>query len=308
MKIEKKTSKTNTRLSDADASEGKLLSTGLGWTHQIRSLTTQLDLETPRTGITIKSGDISQSILGICFPQQTLKFCDGWVRGNDATGLYLTDDARQLKTVAWAAGYMVPNENIEQAIAAELILSNETLREKSDGALAVDSSLVATSAQAGRWYANSFHWEPEILGTCQYWSQGGGQNITVQCYVFQLPDTDDTVAIFTRSDEISYSVMRSEPAKKGCGSGTRKYLLKSYLFPTIIEKGVLHRGRFLAVIGPSQTKKAGAWPQRRHLHINQPFAVAEYSRLPVQFFSRFGRQGKPSEVYGVANQVTHKSL
>ena len=257
MKIEKKTSKTNTRLSDADASEGKLLSTGLGWKHQIRSLTTQLDLEMPRTGITIKSGDISQSILGICFPQQTLKFCDGWVRGNDATGLYLTDDARQLKTSGlWRRqGTWCPTKNIEQAIAAELILSNETLREKSDGALAVDSSLVATSAQAGRWYANSFHWEPETLGTCQYWSQGGGQNITVQCYVFQLPDTDDTVAIFTRSDEISYSAMRSEPAKKGCGSGTRKYLLKSYLFPTIIEKGVLHRGRILGVIGPSQTKK-----------------------------------------------------
>ena len=153
MKIEKKTSKTNTRLSDADASEGKLLSTGLGWKHQIRSLTTQLDLETPRTGITIKSGDISQSILGICFPQQTLKFCDGWVRGNDATGLYLTDDARQLKTSGlWRRqGTWCPTKNIEQAIAAESILSNETLREKSDGALAVDNSLVATSAQAGRW-------------------------------------------------------------------------------------------------------------------------------------------------------------
>ena len=103
MKIEKKLPKRTLTI-DADASEGKLLTTGLGWKHQIRSLTTQLDLEMPRTGITIKSGDISQSILGICFPQQTLKFCDGWVRGNDATGLYLTDDARQLKPVAYGGG------------------------------------------------------------------------------------------------------------------------------------------------------------------------------------------------------------
>jgi ribose 1,5-bisphosphokinase PhnN len=32
-------------------------------------------------------------------------------------------------------------------------------------------------------------------------------------------------------------------------------VLKSHFFPTIIEKGVLHRGRFLAVMGPSQAEK-----------------------------------------------------
>ena len=127
--------------------------------------------------------------------------------------------------------------------------------------------------------------------TCQYWSHGGGQNITVQCYVFQLPDTDDTVAIFTRSDEISYSVMRSEPAKKGCGSGTRKYLLKAIYFQQLSKRSASSRSNFRCHRTISD-QKAGAWPQRRHLHINRPFAVAEYSRLPVQFFSRFGRQGK----------------
>ena len=258
MKIEKNSSKTNKRLSDTDAAEGKLLSAGLGWTHQIRSLTAHLDLEKPRSGVTIRSGDLSQFILGICLPRQTLKFCDGWVRGNDATGLYSIDDARQLKTSGlWRRqGAWCPTKYTEQITTVELILSNETLREKSDGALAIESSLVATSVRAGRWCVNSFHWEPEILRTCQYWSQGGDQKIAVQCLVFQLQDTDYTVAIFTRSDEIYYSAMRSQPIEEGRGAGTRKYLLKSYLFPTIIEKGVLHRGRILAVIGPSQTKKS----------------------------------------------------
>ena len=257
MKIEKLSSKTNNQISVADTSDVKLQLNGLGWTHQIRSLPSQLDLEKPISGISIKSGDTSQFILGICLPQQALNFCDGWARGNDATGLYEVDDARQLKTSGlWRLqGAWCPTKNIEHTITAELILSNETLREKSDGTLAVESSLVATSVHAGRWCTNSFHWEPGTRGTCQHWSQSRDQNTTVQCFAFQLPDTDSTVAIFTRSDEIYYSTMRPEPAEEGCGAGTRKYLLKSYLFPTIIEKGVLHRGRILAVIGPSQTQK-----------------------------------------------------
>ena len=44
------------------ASEDNLRANGLGWTHKFGSLTTQLDLEAPGSGIFINSGD---SLIGL---------------------------------------------------------------------------------------------------------------------------------------------------------------------------------------------------------------------------------------------------
>lgn len=239
------------------ASEDNLRANGLGWTHKLGSLTAQLDLEEPGSGIFIKSGDSSISILGICLPKQALAFSDGWVRGNDATGVYAINDARQLKISGlWRLqGTWVPKKDRDNSITAELILSSETLREKSDGSLAVECSFLATSAQTGSWSTNSFHWEQDSLGSREYWSQNTGQTVTVQSFVFQLPGCEHTLALFTRSDEIHHITMTSIPAAGSDGPVAYKHVLKSYFFPTIIEKGVLHRGRIVAVLGPSQSEK-----------------------------------------------------
>ncbi len=257
MKIESPPPSTKNRTSDTSASKEHLQANPKERTHKLGSLTTQLDLEKPGSGISIKSGESSISILGICLPKQTLSFSDGWFRGNDATGVYAVNDARQLQTSGlWRLqGTWCPLSDIENSITAELILSSETLREKSDGSLAVENSFLATSAQTGRWSTNSFHWERETLGSREYWSKKSGQTITVQCFVFQLPGFEHTIALFTRSDEIHHTALTSSPAGDCDGSATHKYVLKSYFFPTIIEKGVLHRGRILAVLGPSQSEK-----------------------------------------------------
>ena len=257
MKIEKLTPKNTNRTSDAESSEDKIQSNGLGWTHKIGSLTAQLNLENPDAGITLKIGNISNSVLGICLSQQALAFSDGWVRGNDATGVYAMNEARQLQTSGlWRLqSPWCPTKDIENSLTAELILSSETLREKSDGSLAVECSFQATMAQTGKWSANSFRWESEPLGTSEYWSQSSSQTVTVQCFTFQLPDSDHTLALFTRSDEIHHTVMTSTPAEETHAPDTYLYVLKSYFFPTIIEKGVLHRGRIVAVLGPSQAEK-----------------------------------------------------
>ncbi len=257
MKIEKLSPKNTNRTSDTEASEDKLRSNSLGWTHPIGSLTAQLNLEKPGDGISLKSGNTSNSILGICLPQQALAMNDGWVRGNDATGVYSMNDARQLQTSGlWRLqGTWCPTKDIENSLTAELILSSETLREKSDGSLAVQCVFQAGTAQTGRWCTNSFHWEPETLRTCAYWSKSNSQTVAVQCFAFQLPGFEHTLAVFTRSDEIHHSVMTSTPAEESHTPDTHKYVLKSYFFPTIIEKGVLHRGRIVAVVGPSQTEK-----------------------------------------------------
>ena len=257
MKIEKLSSKNTNRVSDTDSSEDKIRSYDLGWTHKIGSLTAQLNLEKPGTGISLKSGNISSSLMGICLSQQALAFSDGWVRGNDATGVYAVNDARQLQTSGlWRLqSPWCPTKDIENSLTAELILSSETLREKSDGSLAVECSFQATMAQTGRWCTNSFRWESEPLGTCEYWSQSRSQTVTVQCFTFQLPGSDNTLALFTRSDEIHHTVMTSTPVEETHAPDTYAYVLKSYFFPTIIEKGVLHRGRIVAVLGPSQAEK-----------------------------------------------------
>ena len=257
MKIEKLSPKNINRVSDAVSSEDKIQSNGLGWTHKIGSLTAHLNLEKPGAGISLKTGNISNSVLGICLSQQALSFSDGWVRGNDATGVYAMNDARQLQTSGlWRLqSPWCPTKDIENSLTAELILSSETLREKSDGSLAVECSFRATMAQTGRWCTNSFRWESEPLGTCAYWSQSRSQTVTVQCFTFQLPGSDNTLALFTRSDEIHHTVMTSTPVEEPHAPDTYAYVLKSYFFPTIIEKGVLHRGRIVAVLGPSQAEK-----------------------------------------------------
>jgi hypothetical protein len=257
MKIEKLSPKNTDRVSDAESSEDKIQSNGLGWTHKIGSLTAHLNLEKPGAGISLKTGNISNSVLGICLSQQALSFSDGWVQGNDATGVYAMNDARQLQTSGlWKLqSPWCPTKDIENSLTAELILSSETLREKSDGSLAVECSFQSTMAQTGRWCTNSFRWESEPLGTCAYWSQSRSQTVTVQCFTFQLPGSDNTLALFTRSDEIHHTVMTSTPVEETHAPDTYAYVLKSYFFPTIIEKGVLHRGRIVAVLGASQAEK-----------------------------------------------------
>jgi hypothetical protein len=79
--------------------------------------------------------------------------------------------------------------------------------------------------------------------------------VTVQSFVFQLPGCEHTLALFTRSDEIHHTAMTSTPAVGSDGPAAYKHVLKNYFFPTIIEKGVLHRGRIVAVLGPSQSEK-----------------------------------------------------
>ncbi len=257
MKIEKLPPKNTNRVSDTEASEDTLWSNGLGWTHKIGSLTAQLNLEKPGDGISLRSGNTSNSILGISLPQQAFAFSEGWVRGNDAIGVYTINDARQLQTSGlWRLqGTWCPTKDIENSLTAELILSSETRREKSDGSLAVECLFQATTAQTGRWCTNSFRWEQETLKTPKYWSHSRSQTVTVQCFAFQLPGFEHTLAIFTRSDEIHHTVMTSTPTEESHAPDAYKYALKSYFFPTIIEKGVLHRGRIMAILGPSQPEK-----------------------------------------------------
>ena len=113
------------------------------------------------------------------------------------------------------------------SIMAELILSSETLREKSDGSLAVECSFLATSARTGSWSTNSFHWEQDSPGASEYWSQNTSQTVTVQSFVFQLPGCEHTLALFTRSDEIHHIVMTSTPAAGSDGPPAYKHVLKN---------------------------------------------------------------------------------
>ena len=123
------------------------------WTNTIGSVATRVDLQEPNAGMSLTSNDTLFSTLHILFPESSVLFKDGWIREHDATGIYAINDARQLQTsILWRLqSSWCPMKNLEKSLTAELILSNQTLREQSDGALAMECTVLATSVRTAVW-------------------------------------------------------------------------------------------------------------------------------------------------------------
>ena len=227
------------------------------WTNTIGSVATRVDLQEPNAGMSLTSNDTLFSTLHILFPESSVLFKDGWIREHDATGIYAINDARQLQTsILWRLqSSWCPMKNLEKSLTAELILSNQTLREQSDGALAMECTVLATSVRTAVWSRDTLEWETKPMALQNFRRDCAHEDVTVQCLIFELPAHKQKFALFARSDEIHHTTLTSTPLEEPNAPKTRKYVLKSHFFPTIIEKGVLHRGRFLAVMGPSRAEK-----------------------------------------------------
>ena len=257
MQIKKSTTQEINRGLYTNTTDKKVHSNSFEWIHKIGSVTTRVDLQEPGAGMSLTSNDTLFSMLRILFPEPFVIFKDGWIREHDATGIYAINDARQLQTsVLWRLqSPSCPVKDLETSLSAELILSNQTFREQSDGALAVECTVLATSVRTAIWSTDTLAWETKPMELKNYRRDCAHEDVTVQCLLFELPGFKQSLALFARSDEIHHTTLTSTPIEGANAPKAREYVLKSHFFPTIIEKGVLHRGRFLAVIGPSQAEK-----------------------------------------------------
>ena len=240
-----------------NTTDEKVLSNCFEWFQNNGSVTTRVDLQEPSNGMSFKANDTLFSTLRILFPEPFVSFKDGWTREYDATGIYAIDDARQLQTsVLWRLhSPWCPAKDSEESITAEVILSNQTLREQSDGALAMECTVLATAVRTATWSIDTLEWETKPMALRNYRRGCAHEDVTVQCVLFDLPGLKQNMALFARSDEIHHTTLTSPTTEETNAPTAREYVLKSYFFPTIIEKGVLHRGRFLAVLGPPRAEK-----------------------------------------------------
>mgnify|MGYP005630791037 FL=1 len=248
----------------------KVLSNCFEWVQNNGPVTTRVDLQKPSTGMSFTANGTLFSTLRILVPEPFVTFKDGWIREHDATGIYAINDARQLQTsVLWRLqSPWCPAKDLEKSMTAEFIVSNQTLREQSDGALAMECTVLATSVRTARWSMDTLEWETKPTALRNYRRGCVHEDVTVQCVLFELPGLKQNMALFARSDEIHHITLTATTTEGTDAPKAREYVLKSHFFPTIIEKGVLHRGRFLAVLGPPQAEKdwcsqtAGAFSQQ----------------------------------------------
>ncbi len=243
--------------SHKNITDEKVLSNSFEWLQNNGLVTTHVDLQEPSAGMSFTANNTLFSTLRIPFPEPFVIFKDGWIREHDATGIYAINDARQLQTsVSWRLqSPWCPAKNPEESMTAEVILSNQTLREQSDGAIAIECTVLATAVRTARWSMKTLEWHTKPMAFQNYQQDCAHKDVTVQCIVFELPGLKQNMALFARSDEIHHTTLTSITTEETNVPKAREYVLRSYFFPTIIEKGVLHRGRFLAVLGPPQAEK-----------------------------------------------------
>ena len=206
------------------------LATGHRMTDAGSCTSAAIDLDQPRQGITLagKAASSMCSLLGLDL-RSDCRLADHWLRGNDVTAVYETDDARHLRTTAmWR---LHPSDGASRAW--ELIASAQTSLLQSDALLAVVSEIEATDVLWGTCEDGTVQWHaaesPEA--TCVLMQIGGAAGSV---------DTNVLVAAYP-GDARRMTVRRDG----------KRVIVECWLFSTELEKGVLLRSRVLAAVGPA---------------------------------------------------------
>jgi hypothetical protein len=145
--------------------------------------------------------------------------------------VYRPSDPRRLEATAlWRRLFGNP-------FAWELVLSAQTALVESDGALAVTCDVATGDIEVGRMADGTLQWQPFDGATAFPFD---ATNLLVH-------RTHDSVLIAVHPSDARRIIvsLKGDRAHVAC-----------WLFSTAIEKGVLHRGRVLAAIGP---KDGTAW-------------------------------------------------
>jgi hypothetical protein len=159
---------------------------------------------------------------------------DAWIRDGDLTASYETNDARRLGiTVMWrchAADAKPWGEalSLPLALVAEAVVSSQTSRIESDGAVTVAARVQAADISSTP-NAVLFR-DVSGLGAAGPWS-----------LLFAVHPHDCR----------GISLRRGLVGPVGGSAGREHVAVSCPLFPSVIEKGVLHRSRVIAALGPA---------------------------------------------------------
>lgn len=204
----------------------------------------QLDLRRPDCGIQLADPTAAADLLAVRLPAQAAgQFVDGWVRGGDAIAIHEPRDSRRLRTTALWRLAADPAE-----LALELVLSAQTSAVRSDGATAVDCRLTAAEAIPGISVGPAVEWLPPAaaFGTASLpWRQLA--DTAVLCLLFRQAVTGRSLAVCVRRDEGREVCLQAQP--RPSSPSLTSFTLTAWFFPTLIEKGVLHRSRLTATLG-----------------------------------------------------------
>lgn len=210
----------------------------------INELTGWLDLQRPQQGIQLSGGNAAAELLAMRLPDTSANQCvDGWVRGGDAVAIYEPQNSRRLRgTALWrlATG---PAD-----LTVELVLSVQTAAVRSDGAIAVDCRLPAVEVIPGIGDGQRLDWLPPLpsAGVAQLpWRQLA--DTAVLCLLFRQSIAGRSLAICVRRDEGREVCLQRRSLPEG--PELPSFTLSTWFFPTLIEKGVLHRSRLAVTLG-----------------------------------------------------------
>lgn len=159
---------------------------------------------------------------------------DAWIRDGDLTAAYETNDARRLGiTVMWrchAADSKPWGEALSRPlpVVAEAVVSSQTSRIESDGAVTVAARVQAADISSTS-DAVLFR-DVSGLGSGGPWS-----------LVFAVHPHDCR----------GISLCRGSVGQGDGAAGREHVAVSCPLFPSVIEKGVLHRSRVIAALGPA---------------------------------------------------------
>jgi len=215
------------------ASAARWTAHGLSLTDDAASLPATLDLAQPRRGLTVAAGiaTAGAQLLGLdlrpdCVPT------DHWVRGNDVTAVYESIDPGRLRTTAMWRLHPAAHD----VRSWELVVSTQTSLLHSDPLLPVVSEIDAGDVLWGTCRAGSIGWHaaPTAEAACVLVSSAAAAGASVLLAVHPA------------------DARRIEAVRLG-----RRTRVECWLFPTVLEKGVLLRSRVLAAVGPAG--QAAGW-------------------------------------------------
>ncbi|MGI9176490.1 MAG: hypothetical protein ACR2IT_01380 [Pirellulales bacterium] len=199
----------------------------------------ELHLQRPADGLTTLTNDHRDHLLGVGVANSASAagesegpLTDHWLRGSDLTAIYEPADPRQLRATAmWRIREAQPD-----VACWEAVVSAQTSLLESDASLAVISDVEADELLWSAPHESSPHWQSVAPHT---------------------PLPEEATSLLIRRGSVNgaatsvliagHPADRRRIALQRSGGRVR---IECWLFPSVVEKGVLLRSRVLAAIGP----------------------------------------------------------
>ena len=231
----------------------------------INDLSGWLDLQRPQQGIQLSGGNATAELLAVRLPDTPAhQFVDGWVRGGDAVAIHEPQNSRRLRATALWRLATGPAD-----LTVELVLSAQTAAVRSDGAIAVECRLPAAEVIPGICDGQRLDWLPPLPsgGDTQLpWRQLA--DAAVLCLLFRQSISGRSLAICVRRDEGREICLQKHTLPEG--PALPSFTLSTWFFPTLIEKGVLHRSRLAVTLGSQADDREWAAAAARSLASQPP--------------------------------------